>query len=159
MSYLDIIILLPLIYGVIRGLMRGVVMEVFAIAGIILGIIASKMFVGEVATWLQQYSQWDISLLRPIASFVIFLLVAIACNLLARLLTKIFKMIALGWMNRLAGGLFGAAKWILIMAVIITCVDLLDGVLHFIQPELKQSSILYPYALQLTEMLKSMLIS
>ena len=159
MSYLDIIILLPLIYGVIRGLMRGVVMEVFAIAGIILGIIAAKMFAGEAATWLQQYSQWDISLLRPIASFVIFLLVAIACNLLARLLTKIFKMIALGWMNRLAGGLFGAAKWILIMAVIITCVDLLDGVLHFIQPELKQSSILYPYALQLTEMLKSMLIS
>ena len=159
MSYLDIIILLPLIYGVIRGLMRGVVMEVFAIAGIILGIFVAKMFAGDAAAWLQQFSQWDISLLRPIASFVIFLLVAIACNLLARLLTKLFKMIALGWINRLAGGLFGAAKWILIMAVIITCVDLLDGVLHFIQPELKQSSILYPYALQLTETLKSMLIS
>ena len=159
MSYLDIIIALPLIYGIIRGLMRGVVMEVFAIVGIVLGIIVAKTYAGEVATWLQQISEWDINLLRPIASFVLFIVVAIVCNLLARLLTKLFKLISLGWINRLAGGLFGAAKWILIMAVLITCIDMLDGVLHFIKPELKESSVLYPYALQLTTTLKSMLIS
>jgi membrane protein required for colicin V production len=85
--------------------------------------------------------------------------VAIVCNLLARLLTKLFKLISLSWINRLVGGLFGAAKWILIVAVIITCIDMLDGVLHFIQPELKQSSVLYPYALQLTQTLKLMLIN
>lgn len=159
MSYLDIIIILPLIFGIIRGVMRGVVMEVFAIVGIILGIVVARMYAGEAAEWIKQFSQWDVNLLRPIASFTIFIVVALICNLLARLLTKLFKLISLGWANRLIGGIFGAAKWILIMAVIITCIDMLDGVLHFIQPELKQSSILYPYALQLTGTLKSMLIS
>ena len=159
MSYIDIIIALPLIYGIIRGVMRGLITEVLAIVGIILGIVLARMYAGDAATWLQQVSSWDINLLKPIAAFFIFIAVAIVCNLLARLLTKLFKLISLSWINRLVGGLFGAAKWILIVAVIITCIDMLDGVLHFIQPELKQSSVLYPYALQLTQTLKLMLIN
>ena len=159
MSYIDIIIALPLIYGIIRGVMRGLITEVLAIVGIILGIVLARMYAGDAATWLQQVSSGDINLLKPIAAFGIFIVVAIVCNLLARLLTKLFKLISLGWVNRLIGGLFGAAKWILIVAVIITCVDMLDGVLHFIKPEMKQSSVLYPYALQLTQTLKLMLIN
>ena len=159
MSYLDIIIALPLIYGIVRGVMRGLITEVLAIVGIILGIVVARIYAGDAAAWLQQVSQWDANILRPIAAFVIFIVVALVCNLLAKLLTKLFKMIALGWMNRLAGGLFGAAKWILILAVIITCIDMLDGILHFIQPELKQSSVLYPRAIQLTQTLKSMLFN
>lgn len=158
MSYWDILIALPIIYGIIRGLMRGIVMEVFAIVGIILGIVVARMYAGDAAAWLQQVSQWDVQLLHPIAAFVIFVVVALVCRLLAQLLTKLFALISLGWINRLVGGLFGAAKWIIIMAVLITCVDALDGVLHFIKPELKASSVLYSYALQLTQWLKSMII-
>ena len=159
MSYLDIIIALPIILGIILGVMRGLIKEVLAIVGIILGIVVARIYAGDAAAWLQQLSSWDINLLKPIAAFFIFIAVAIVCNLLARLLTKLFKLISLSWINRLVGGLFGAAKWILIVAVIITCIDMLDGVLHFIKPELKQSSVLYPYALQLTQTLKLMLIN
>lgn len=159
MSYLDIIIVIPVIYGIIRGVMRGIVMEVFAIVGIILGIVVARVYAGDAATWLQQVSEWDINLLKPIAAFVIFILVAIACRLLAQLLTKLFKLISLGWINRLVGGIFGAVKWIIIIAVIITCIDMLDGVLHFIKPEIKQNSFLYPYAIQLVQTLKLMIIS
>ena len=159
MSYLDIIIAIPIILGIILGVMRGLIKEVLAIVGIILGIVVARIYAGDAAAWLQQVSTWDINLLKPIAAFFIFIAVAIVCNLLARLLTKLFKLISLSWINRLVGGLFGAAKWILIVAVIITCVDMLDGVLNFIKPELKQSSVLYPYALQLTQTLKLMLIN
>ncbi len=159
MSYLDIIIAIPIILGIILGVMRGLIKEVLAIVGIILGIVVARIYAGDAAAWLQQLSSWDINLLKPIAAFFIFIAVAIVCNLLARLLTKLFKLISLSWINRLVGGLFGAAKWILIVAVIITCIDMLDGVLHFIKPELKQSSVLYPYALQLTQTLKLMLIN
>ena len=159
MSYFDIIIALPIIYGIIRGVMRGLITEVFAIAGIILGIVVARIYADDAAAWLQGVSTWDINLLKPIAAFCIFIVVAIICNLLARLLTKLFKLISLNWANRLIGGLFGAAKWILIVAVIVTCVDMLDGVLHFIKPELKESSVLYPHALQFTQALKLMITS
>ena len=158
MSYLDILIALPIVYGIIRGIMRGLVMEIFAIVGIILGIVVARIYAGEAAIWLQQFSQWDVNILQPVAAFVIFLVVALLCRLLAQLLTKLFKLISLGWINRLVGGIFGAAKWILILAVIITCVDMIDGVLHFIKPELKENSLLYSYAIQLTQWLKSMII-
>ena len=158
MSYLDIIILLPILFGIIMGVKRGVVMEVFALVGIILGIVVSRIYAGDAAAWLQQVSQWDVNLLKPIAAFVLFVLVAIACRLLSLLLTKLFKLIALGWLNRLIGGLFGAVKWILILAVIVTCIDMLDGILHFIKPEQKENSVLYPLAIQLTQSIKSMII-
>ncbi|MBQ7648475.1 MAG: CvpA family protein [Paludibacteraceae bacterium] len=158
MSYLDIIILLPILFGIIMGVKRGVVMEIFAIVGIILGIVVSRIYAGDAAEWLQQVSQWDVNLLKPIAAFALFVLVAIACRLLSLLLTKLFKLIALGWLNRLIGGLFGAVKWILILAVIVTCIDMLDGILHFIKPELKENSVLYPLAIQLTQSIKSMII-
>ena len=158
MSYLDIIILLPILFGIVMGVKRGVVMEVFAIVGIILGIVMARIYAGDAAVWLHQFSQWDVNLLKPVAAFGIFILVAIACRLLSQLLTKLFKLIALGWLNRLIGALFGAAKWILILGVIVTCVDMLDGVLHFIKPDIKESSVLYPHAIQLTHSIKSMII-
>lgn len=158
MSYLDIILLLPLVYGLIRGLMRGIVKEIFAIVGIILGIVVARMFAGDAAVWLQQLSSWDVNLLKPIAAFVIFMAVALLCNLLAGLLTRLIKMISLSWVNRLVGGLFGVAKWALIVVVIVACIDMLDGLLHFIRPELKQSAVCYTYALQAADYIKSFII-
>ena len=148
MSYLDILILLPLVYGLIRGIMRGIVKEIFAIVGIILGIVVARIYAGDLAAWLQQLSTWDVALLRPIAAFAIFMVVALTCNALAALLTKLIKLISLSWMNRLIGGLFGIVKWGLIVLVIIVCIDKADSVLHFIRPEVKQSSVTYNYAIQ-----------
>lgn len=157
MSYLDIIIFLPILLGIIIGIKRGVVKEVFAIVGIILGIVAAKIYAGDAALWMQaQVSTWDSNLLKPIVAFLIFMVVALVCKLMAYLLTKLFKLIELGWLNRLIGALFGAAKWILIVSVVIICIDTLDGVLHFIKPEVKDSSILYPLGVRLMQSLKVM---
>lgn len=159
MNYLDIIILLPLVYGLIRGIMRGIVKEIFAIVGIILGIVVARIYAGDLAEWLHQLSTWDVALLRPIAAFVLFMAVALACNALAALLTKLIKLISLSWFNRLIGGLFGMLKWALILIVIITCIDKVDGILHFIQPEVKQSSVCYIYAIQAADDIRVVITS
>ena len=155
MTYLDIIILLPIAYGIIRGIMQGLIREVFALVGIILGIVLARIYADSVTVWLARVLTVDSALLKPIASFSIFIVVAIVCNVLAVVLTKLMKFIALGGLNRLIGGLFGAAKWILILTVIVAFVDILDGVLHFMQPELKESSPVWNYALKLASTLKA----
>ena len=50
------------------------------------------------------------------------------------------------------------AKWALIVVVIVACIDMLDGLLHFIRPELKQSAVCYTYALQAADYIKSFII-
>ena len=158
MNYLDIIISIPIVFGIIMGVKRGVVKEVLALAGIVLGIFVSRAYAGDAAAWLHDnVSTWDANLLRPIAAFSLFILTALVCNLLAYLLTKLFKLISLGWLNRLIGGVFGAVKWVLIVSIIVLCVDMLDSVLHFIRPEIKESSILYAEALNLMQSLKVMI--
>ena len=156
MTYLDIIILLPVAYGIVRGIMQGLVREVFALVGIILGIVLARIYGDSVTVWLTGVITVEPALLKPIASFAIFIVVAVVCNILAIVITKLMKFISLGGLNRLIGGLFGAAKWILILSVIVAFVDILDDVLHFIQPELKESSPIWNYALKLASYLKSM---
>lgn len=157
MTYLDIIILLPVVYGIVRGIMRGLVREVFALVGIILGVVVARIYADSVTVWLGQIITIEATLLKPVAAFIIFIVVAVVCNVLAMLLTKLMKFISLGWLNRLIGGVFGAVKWILILTVIVAFVDILDGVLHFIRPELKENSPVWTYALQLASTLKAMI--
>ena len=154
MTYLDIIILLPVVYGIIRGIMQGLVREVFALAGIILGVVMARIYADSATIWLEKIITLETTLLKPIAALVIFIVVAVVCNILAVLLTKLMKFISLGWLNRLVGGVFGAAKWILIITVIVAFVDILDGVLHFIQPELKAGSPVWNYAVKLASAIK-----
>ena len=44
MTWLDIVILLPLLIGIVRGVMRGLITEVIAILAVILGFIGAKIW-------------------------------------------------------------------------------------------------------------------
>ena len=61
------------------------------------------------------------------------------------MLSKFFQKIALGWLNRLLGGIFGAAKWGIVILTIVLCLHHLDKQFHFLSSELKQQSVVYNY--------------
>ena len=119
MSWLDIIILLPLLIGLVRGLMKGLIGEVFSIAAVILGLIGAKMWSAQFASWLLLQFEWPEAICIAIAYALLFLGIALALNIVAHLLAKLFQKISLGWLNRLAGGIFGIAKWGLVIMVIV----------------------------------------
>ena len=52
MSWLDILILLPLLIGLIRGLMRGVIIELSAILSLIFGYIGARFLGAMFSAWL-----------------------------------------------------------------------------------------------------------
>ena len=151
MTWLDIVILLPLLIGLVRGTMRGLITEIIAIAAVILGFIGAKIWGQVFSAWLLSQFTWPQPVCDAVAYALLFLGIAIALNIAGRLLSKLLKAIKLAWVNRLLGATFGLLKWGLIVLAIVFCVNKLDEQFKFLQPELKKQSIIYPEAVKLAD--------
>lgn len=153
-NWLDILILLPLLVGMVRGLMRGLVSEIIAIAVVVLGVLGARWGASPVSEWLLQQFAWPAEICNVVAYVLLFLAIAILLSLFAKLLTKLLHSIHLGWANRLGGAVVGMLKYGLIVLVIIFAMDRLNRRTHwFDQSEIVKTSIVYPYAVQVTELL------
>ena len=159
MTWLDILILLPLLIGLIRGLMKGLIVEISSIVAILLGFFGAKYWSAAFASWIMLQFKWSETACIVVAYALLFAGIALGLNIVARLLSKLFQKIQLGWLNRLLGGLFGASKWAIVIVALVLCVHNLDKQFQFIQPELKEKSVVYttltPYAEQAWEEIKS----
>lgn len=151
MTWLDIVILLPLLIGLVRGTMKGLITEIIAIAAVILGFIGAKIWGKVFSAWLLNQFTWPQPVCDAIAYALLFLGIAVALNIVGRLLSKLLKAIKLAWVNRLLGATFGVIKWGLIVLAIVFCVNKLDEQFKFLQPELKKQSIIYSEAVKLAD--------
>ena len=151
--WLDILILLPVLWGMVRGLMQGLISEVMAILAIILGCLGSWWWSGRFAAWLHAQLSWQPTVCTAVAYALIFIAIAVSLTILANLLSRFFKAINLGGLNRLCGGLFGMAKWALVVLVVLFCVNQLDLYFHFMPDSLKNSSFIYQPAVNLANRL------
>lgn len=142
-SYIDILILLPLLIGLVRGLMRGLVTELVAILAVILGVVGARVWAPDFTAWLQCQFTWPEAVCRVVAYTLLFLAIAIVCNLFGRWFSKLLRVIKLGWLNRLLGGLFGTLKWAIIVLLVILAISTLDERFGFIQPDVKNMSVCY----------------
>lgn len=143
LNWLDIVLGIPLLYGLVRGLFKGIVQSVGSLAGLVLGI-AVAYFCAD--TFSQQLIQWFV--LTPnqsytIAYILLFIGVVLLCSLVVRIIDKFLSIITLGWVNKLLGGCFGLLTMALLLSVIIYLVDRVDERFKWIQPAIKQESLLY----------------
>lgn len=159
MSWLDIVILVPLLIGLIGGLMRGIISEIISIIAIIFGFLGAKWWTPAVSEWLYGQFAWPNTVCLVVAYAVLFLGIALILNIMGKLLSKLFQKIKLDWLNRLLGGIFGAAKWGLVVLAIVLCLHKLDKYFQVITPELKDQSVVYtkitPYSDQIWTEIKN----
>ena len=146
MSWLDIVILLPLLIGLVRGLMKGFVTEIIAILAVVFGFIGAKLWGQAFSAWITHQFTWPQPVCDAVAYALLFLAITLALNIVGRLISKLLKAIHLGFINRLLGGAFGVVKWALIILAVVFCVNKADEYFHFLKPEIKDSSLLYSKA-------------
>ena len=143
MNYFDIIIIIPLLWGAFKGFKKGLIIEIASLVALFLGVWGGVKFSSISAEYLSE--MFDISeKIMPLISFAItFILIVIAVFTLAKLLQKFIKMVALGLVNKITGAIFGLLKFALIISVILNLVNNVNAEVNFIEPEMKNSSLLY----------------
>lgn len=143
MNYIDIIFLLPLLYGAYKGFSKGLIIEVATLAGLLLGVYIAVRYSGYTEAFLHDFFNITSKYLSYIALGITFLLVMIVVTLLGKMLTKLIDMVSLGLVNKLLGTVLGAAKYFIILCIALLITDTLDDKFHFISKEAKEGSLLY----------------
>lgn len=107
-----------MVFFLLRGIFRGFLREIASLAGIVLGILLGSLFQPQITDLLKAYVP-DFYYL-PLVSFVfIFTAVLIVSNLLGYALSRLFKKIFLGWVDRLLGVGLALTKGIILTYLII----------------------------------------
>ena len=130
MNYIDIILLLPLLYGAYRGFSRGLIIEVATLLGLLLGVYIAIKFSGYTEDFLRDFLNLSSESLSYVALGVTFLIVVVAISLLGKMLTKLIDIISLGMVNKLLGTVLGIAKYFVFLCIALFIIEALDGKFH-----------------------------
>ncbi len=142
-SYLDILIGIPLLWAIYKGFTKGLIIQLGALLALLLGIYGAIKFSSFTAQWLVDTFEFSGKYLGLVAFSLTFIGIVVVVHLIARLLSKIAGMIALEFVNRLLGVLFSLLKMGFIISVIIVILNSIDERINFIDEETRQESILY----------------
>lgn len=143
MNIIDIIILVCLIPSVVTGLRKGFISQVASLVGIVLGVYLAGKLTSLVGQWLSQYISVPEQMINIIAFALIFVCVCWMLMLLGKLLEKAFKVIMLGWLNKLLGAVFAFATYVAIFALIVSVLNGLNNQFGFLNNEAFSQSVLY----------------
>lgn len=149
MNVLDLVIFVPIIIGFVFGLFKGLVRELTSLAAIVLGIMGARILEPKMSMLLMSVLDMQLNVARPVSYLVLFILIAVLLLLVANMVDKLFSAIALGWLNKLHGGVFAAVKWALIVSVLLNVLNVFDSRFSFFKEETKKESIAYEPILKL----------
>jgi len=143
MNYIDIILIIPLLWAVYRGFTKGFIIAVAGLVALILGIYGAIYFSGFSASILFKYFDNNPETIRIIAFAVTFIVIVILVHLVAKLIDALLKAIALGFVNRLAGLIFNVIKMAFILSIFISILNFFDPASKIISEKAKEESFLY----------------
>ena len=138
MNYLDIALIIPIIYGMIQGFSRGIVKEVTSLVSLLIGVYIAINFSFYLDSYLLDFLK-DSKDLIPIISFtIVFAATLIFIKVIGYLLEKITNALALGIISKFLGAIFGSIKIIILLSALI----FFEQKLELIPKEVSQKSIL-----------------
>lgn len=143
MNTFDIIISALLIFGFVRGLLKGLFVEIASLAALILGVYGAIHFSYFASAILKNYVSWDEKYLTIAAFAITFAIIVIVIALLGKLLTKIANFAALGFLNKILGGVFGVLKIGLILSFVLLIFSKINNTIPFLSTEQQNETILY----------------
>ena len=142
---LDIIIAVIVAASAIWGLVKGFVRQFVSIAALLLGLWCGFRFTEPLSDYVKDL--FSLSIQQDALHAAIFITIFIATLLFAHLAGKaiegFLKLTMLGWLNRIAGMVFGALKVVIILGVAAHVVKYLNSTLQIIPQDFFSNSKLY----------------
>lgn len=153
MNFLDLILLTPIIFGIGRGLYKGLVNELASLVSLALAVILAYQYSDALFNILSKYIENAGQGTKLLSYAVIFIVTSIVVLLIAKALTRLLKLVALGLMNRILGGIFGGLKFLLILLILIHIGNPLFESQEVYQKETFQNSSMYPQFLEMSKVI------
>lgn len=143
MNYIDLVLGILLILGAISGFSKGLIAEVASIAALILGIWGAIEFSYITSDFLVENFQLKTDYLNIISFVVTFIVIVILVHIVSSTVNKLVDTVMLGWINKLAGLVFGLLKSALILSILLVIFDKIDNDVKILPKDAKRESRMY----------------
>jgi len=143
MNVFDIVITVFLLFGFVRGLMKGLFIEVASLVALIGGVWGAIHFSYFVGDFLEESVSWSEKQISLAAFAITFILIIIAVIMVGKFLTKLADLAALGMVNKALGGVFGLLKIGLILSIVFIFFHRMNTTITFVDKETLEESVLY----------------
>jgi len=143
MNWLDIIIIVLCVAGLVKGLFDGMIKQVVALLALIIGIYLCS----GVAIWLQDYLaqlEWfPPKGVIPASYFLGFILIVGIVLAAGNIIHRLISVTPLSILNHLTGGVVGLILMVLFISVVLNLLEVVDHSSFILSPEIKVESRFY----------------
>lgn len=143
MNYIDIVLVILLVFSAIGGFKNGLIVELASLAALILGIWGAIHFSYVTSDFLIENLNFNSEHLPVISFIVTFIVIVILVHIVANVVDKMVETIMLGFVNKLAGLVFGVLKAALILSIILLVFDKIDKDVKILPESTKSESRMY----------------
>ena len=140
MNAVDIILLLILAFAGYRGYQRGFMVSLLSIIAFVIAIILAFVLLDWGIKFLDDLIDGFNGVLPYLSFILIFVGVAVAINLLGKMLKSVIDLTIFGGFDNVVGGMVGVLKWVFGLSLIIW---LSQNVGVEIPPDMQKSSLFY----------------
>ena len=163
MNIIDTILLICFVPGIIMGIKKGLMVQACTLIGFVASVWCAATFATLLGNALAPHINTSPGLINTIAFAIILIVVAIGFALLGKLLSKLMKVVLLGWLDKLLGVVLASLLTLCILGTVIVIFNSLDTHWHIVKSDILQNSVLYQgiknIALTLFPLLKNMIVS
>lgn len=159
MGVLDLVLGGLILFGLIRGFMKGLFVEIASIVALIAGVYGAIHFSNFAAEFLMEKVDWNEKTINITAFAITFVIIVLAIAIAGKALTKLADFAALGILNRILGAVFGGLKIALILSVLLIIVEKANRNISFMSEEDIEASALYKPVKSLVPMILPAIIN
>lgn len=143
MTVIDIVLGALILFGLIRGLMKGLFVEVASLVALIAGVYGAIHFSNFAAEFLMERVDWNEKTINITAFAITFVIIVLAISLAGKALTKLADFAALGLLNKLLGAVFGGLKIAMILSIVLMIFAKMNKTIPFVNDQDLEDSVLY----------------
>ena len=143
MTVIDIVLGALILFGLIRGLMKGLFVEVASLVALIAGVYGAIHFSNFAAEFLMERVDWNERTINITAFAITFVIIVLAISLAGKALTKLADFAALGMLNKLLGAVFGGLKIAMILSIVLMIFAKMNKTIPFVDDQDLEDSVLY----------------
>jgi membrane protein required for colicin V production len=143
MNILDIILAIPLLWALYRGFRKGLVYMVASLTALLLGVLGAIRFHEQTGEILNSWFKINPEHLNLVAFAVSFIIIVLIVHTAAFMVDRLIKAVALGFVNRAAGMVFGLFVSAFVVSIVLMPLDAANSRKEFISPDTVEGSLLY----------------
>ncbi|MCH2194611.1 CvpA family protein [Kordia sp.] len=144
MNFIDIILGGIIVLGFVRGLMKGLFVEIASLVALIAGLYGAIHFSYFAGDFLvENFPSWEEKYVNLTAFAITFIVILVAVTMAGKILTKVADFASLGILNKILGGAFGGLKIAVIVGAVLVFFERTNNTMTFIEQDKIEGSALY----------------